>query len=281
MEIQHVAVLGAGQMGSGIAQVLAVHGVDVVLFDPKPGACEAALARMHTALSKDFERGKLATHPPEILGRIRAASRVEEAKGADLAIEAVVESETVKRTLFADLDRVLGAQAILASNTSSIPITRLGASTTRPGQVVGMHFMNPVPIMALVELIPGLETTAETLQAVQVLAERLGKQTIVSRDRPGFVVNRILMPMINEAFFALEEGLATAEDIDRGMKLGTNQPMGPLTLADFIGLDTCLSILDVLHRGLGDDKYRPSPLLRSHVDAGWLGRKVKRGVFRY
>ena len=216
-----------------------------------------------------------------ILGRIQGASELAKLGDCDFIVEAIVEHEGVKNKLFAELDGIAKEGVILASNTSSISITRLAAGTSRPDRFIGMHFMNPVPVMKLVEIIPGLQTSEVTLQETRTLAEKFGKVTVQSDDQPGFIVNRILMPMINEAVVALQEGLGTPEDIDNGMKLGTNQPMGPLTLADFIGLDTCLAIMEVLHNGLGDSKYRPAPLLRRYVDAGWVGRKAGRGFYKY
>jgi 3-hydroxybutyryl-CoA dehydrogenase len=210
-----------------------------------------------------------------------AVPNLEAFSEVDFAVEAVSENEALKKKLFGDLDRICRPEVILASNTSSIPITRIAAATSRPEQVIGMHFMNPVPVMKLVELIRGIATSDATYEATDALSARMGKTTVVSRDMPGFIINRILMPMINEAAYALYEGIGSAEDIDTGMKLGTNQPMGPLTLADFIGLDTCLAIMEVLHQGSGDSKYRPCPLLRQYVDAGWLGRKTKRGFHDY
>jgi 3-hydroxybutyryl-CoA dehydrogenase len=282
MDIQHVVVVGAGQMGAGIAQVAAQAGLKVTLLDANLAAAETGKARIGAQLEKAVQKGKLAAEErTAILGRLHPASSVEAAADAQLAIEAIVENEGVKRELFQKLDAVLPPDAILATNTSSIPITRLAASTKRPTQVVGMHFMNPVPVMKLVELIRGAQTSDATYAAVDALAKKMGKTTVVSRDFPGFIVNRILIPMLNEACFALNEGLASAKDIDEAMKLGCNMPMGPLELADFIGLDTVLAIAEVLHKGLGDDKYRPSPLLRQYVDAGWYGRKNGRGFHQY
>jgi 3-hydroxybutyryl-CoA dehydrogenase len=282
MEIQHVVVVGAGQMGAGIAQVAAQAGLEVTLLDASLAAAEAGKARIGAQLEKQVQKGKLsADDRTALLARLKPASSVEAAAGAQLAIEAIVENESVKRTLFQQLDAVLPKEAILATNTSSIPVTRLAAATSRPEQVVGMHFMNPVPVMKLVELIRGAQTSDATYAAVDALAKKMGKTTVVSRDFPGFIVNRILIPMLNEACFALHEGLGSATDIDEAMKLGCNMPMGPLELADFIGLDTVLAIAEVLHKGLGDDKYRPSPLLRQYVDAGWYGRKSGRGFHRY
>ena len=282
MEISKIAVVGAGQMGAGIAQVAAQAGLTVVLVDIAPGAARKAHERMGAQLEKTVAKGKLTAADREAtLARITPAEAVEAAAGAQFAVEAVVENETVKRQLFQQLDALLPPEAILATNTSSLPITRLAAATRRPAQVMGMHFMNPVPVMKLVELIRGAQTSDATYEAVRALAERMGKTCVVSRDFPGFIVNRILIPMLNEACFALHEGLGTARDIDEAMKLGCNMPMGPLELADFIGLDTVLAIANVLHDGLGDDKYRASPLLKQYVDAGWLGRKSGRGFHQY
>ena len=281
MDVKTLAVVGAGQMGAGIAQVAAQSGIDVVLVDVNPELVEKGLATIRAQLDKAVGKGKLkAEEAQDALGRLKAGS-TEDARTAQFAVEAVTESEEVKKKVFAGLARVMPQDAVLATNTSSIPITRIAASVPNPERVIGMHFMNPVPVMQLVEIIRGAQTSDATYAATRSLAERMGKTTVLSKDMPGFIVNRILIPMLNEACFALEEGLASAEDIDTAMKLGTNVPMGPLTLADFIGLDTCLSIAEVLHRGLGDDKYRPAPLLRQYVDAGWLGRKTKRGFYRY
>jgi 3-hydroxybutyryl-CoA dehydrogenase len=282
MEIRHIAVVGAGQMGAGIAQVAAQAGLEVTLVDVNQGAAENAKLKIAAQLEKQVAKGKLAAADKDaILARLKPAATVQEAAGAQFAVEAIVENEAVKRELFQALDRTLGPEAILATNTSSIPITRLAAATKRPTQVIGMHFMNPVPVMKLVELIRGAQTSDETYATVNALAAKLGKTTVVSRDFPGFIVNRILIPMLNEACFTLHEGLGSAKDIDEAMKLGCNMPMGPLELADFIGLDTVLAIAEVLHKGLGDDKYRPSPLLRQYVDAGWYGRKSGRGFHQY
>ncbi len=283
MSAQIIGVVGAGQMGAGIAQVAMSSGYEVYLTDTALAAREKAKASIEKSLQKLSEKKLLSEAAADILKRLHfAESAAELAKAAPfIVIEAIVESVEAKKKLFAELDKNLPKDCILASNTSSISITKIAAATTRPDKVVGMHFMNPVPIMKLVELIRGLATSDETFAKTQTLAIKMGKTTAVSKDMPGFIVNRILMPMINEAVIALSEGLGTAEDIDIGMKLGTNQPMGPLALADFIGLDTCLAIMEVLHGGLGDTKYRPSPLLRQYVDAGWLGKKSGRGFYRY
>jgi 3-hydroxybutyryl-CoA dehydrogenase len=282
MMIKTVAVLGAGQMGSGIAHVLAQHGFEVVLFDIAAGQLEKALAGIATNLERQARKELVESAAiPGILQRIRTAGSMEALADCDLAIEAVSENETLKLDIFKQLDGIIKPEAILASNTSSIPITRIAAVTGRPDQVIGMHFMNPVPVMKLVEVIRGLATGDETFAAITDLVAKLGKEVSVSADYPGFIVNRILMPMINEAAFALFEGVASAEDIDKGMMLGTNQPMGPLTLADFIGLDTCLAIMEVLYQGFKDPKYRPCPLLVKMVEAGFLGRKSARGFYRY
>jgi 3-hydroxybutyryl-CoA dehydrogenase len=282
MEPRKLAVIGAGQMGSGIAQVAAQAGLEVVLADASAELARKAVERLGATLGKLVEKGKLqAADRDAALGRIRPAGALEDCAGADLAIEAIVEQEATKKELFRRLDALLPPHAILASNTSSISITALAAATRRPGQFIGMHFMNPPPVMQLVEVIRGLQTSDETYRDVLALAARLGKTTVTSKDSPGFIVNRILIPLLNEACFALQESLASPEDIDTAVKLGLNHPMGPLTLADFVGLDTCLFIAEVLHRELGDDKYRPAPLLRQYVAAGWLGRKSGRGFYTY
>jgi len=280
--ILRVVVVGAGTMGNGIAQVFAQAGHAVVLHDLDGAILERAWGQIDRSLAKLAEKGRIAaSERAAALGRIQATTDLSEAAGADLAVEAVVEKLETKRALFAELDRVTPPAAILASNTSSISITKLGAATRRPDKVIGMHFMNPVPLMALVEVIRGQATSDETTGAVMDLARALGKTPVEVSDFPGFVSNRVLMPMINEAIYAVYEGVAKPEAVDEVMKLGMNHPMGPLTLADFIGLDVCLAILEVLHEGLGDPKYRPCPLLRRMVDAGWLGRKAGRGFYTY
>ena len=277
-----VAVIGAGTMGNGIAQVFAQAGHTVVLSDVDGSALERARAQIDRSLGKLAEKGKI---PPAdrtaALERIEFTRDLADVTAADLVVEAVVEKFEVKRELFAELDRITKPGTILASNTSSISITRLGAVTKRADKVVGMHFMNPVPLMALVEVIRGQATSDETTRTVMDLSRALGKTPVEVNDFPGFVSNRVLMPMINEAIFAVYEGVARPEAIDEVMKLGMNHPMGPLTLADFIGLDVCLNILEVLHDGLGDPKYRPGPLLKRMVAAGWLGRKSGRGFYSY
>ncbi len=282
MVIERMAVVGAGQMGGGIAQVAAQAGIEVLLTDATPELARRGQERIGAALAKLVEKGKMsAGDRTALLSRIKPVDRVEDCGRAQLLIEAVAEVESVKREIFQRADAVLPPEALLASNTSSISITKLAAATKRPEKFVGMHFMNPPPVMQLIEIIRALQTSDATYRAVVELAKRFGKTTVTAKDRPGFVVNRILIPLLNEACFALEEGLATAEDIDTGVKLGLNHPMGPLTLADFIGLDTCLFIAEVLHRELGDDKYRPAPVLRQYVAAGWLGRKTGRGFHDY
>jgi len=274
-----ICVVGAGQMGSGIAQVAAVAGFDVTLVDVEPKQLARAMSGIEASLAKLVEKGKVdADDAGAALGRIATAA---EPGPAAIAIEAATEDIDLKLRIFAGLDRAAGDGAVLASNTSSIPITRLAAATSRPDRVVGMHFMNPVPLMPLVELIRGHETSSASMETAADLCARLGKTSVEAADYPGFIANRVLMPMINEAIFAVKEGVGTPEAIDTVMKLGMNHPMGPLALADLIGLDTCLSILEVLHDGLGDPKYRPCPLLRKYVAAGWLGRKTKRGFHAY
>jgi 3-hydroxybutyryl-CoA dehydrogenase len=279
---EHVLVVGAGQMGAGIAQVALVAGYAVTLADVSDEALGRGAERIRGGLSKLAEKGKLdEPKRKEASDALKTSSSIASIRNVDFAIEAVTENEDLKRTIFRELDRAVRPGGVLATNTSSIPITRIAAATSRPESVIGLHFMNPVPLMQLVEIIRGAATSEQTYAATRALTERMGKTTVVSRDYPGFIVNRILIPMLNEACFALMEGVASAEDIDTAMKLGTNQPMGPLQLADFIGLDTVLYIAEVMHRGLGDPKYRPAPLLRQYVEAGWLGKKAGRGFYNY
>ncbi|MER3555964.1 MAG: 3-hydroxybutyryl-CoA dehydrogenase [Meiothermus sp.] len=282
MEIRKIGVVGAGQMGSGIAQVSAQAGYDVVLRDLEESFVERGLSSIRRSIGKLLEKGKLdqSAHDAS-LSRIHTTLDLGDLADCDLVVEAIVEHEPTKLELFRELDGLLGPEAILASNTSSIPITRLAAATQRPERFIGMHFMNPVPLMQLVEVIRGYLTSEETSAAVVASAKRMGKTPVEVNDYPGFVANRILLPMLNEAVQCVMEGVGEPEAIDTIMKLGMNHPMGPLTLADFIGLDTCLSVMEVLHQGLGDDKYRPSPLLRKMVQAGLLGRKSGRGFYKY
>jgi 3-hydroxybutyryl-CoA dehydrogenase len=276
MRFGHVLVVGAGQMGAGIAQVVAASGRRVSLYDSAPGAVDRGLASMRSSLDRLAEKG--GADPDEVLGRVLP---VEAIAPADLMIEAVVEDQDVKEEIFRQADAALPAEAILASNTSSIPITSLAAATSRPDRVIGMHFFNPVPVLRLVEVIRAVQTSDETASAVVELARDLGKEPAEANDYPGFVSNRILMPFLNEAVYALMEGVADAEAIDTIAKLGFAHPLGPLALADLIGLDTCVAIMEVLHRGLGDPKYAPCPLLRQYVAAGRLGRKSGRGFYEY
>lgn len=282
VEPKSIGVVGSGQMGSGIAQLGAMYGLDVHLVDTDSAALSRANKSISTSIQRFVSKGQFSQAAgAEAMGRLHCTTNLEDLSSADFIVEAIVESEDVKKKLFIDLDRIAKRSAILASNTSSISITRLASATSRPQQVIGMHFMNPPPIMKLVEIVRGADTSDDTYNATKALAERFKKVVICSQDYAGFIVNRILMPMINEAFHTLYTGVGTKEDIDTGMKLGTNHPMGPLELADFIGLDVCLSIMKVLHAGLGDNKYAPCPLLVQYVDAGRLGKKSGIGVYDY
>ena len=282
MDIRTVGIVGAGQMGGGIAQVAAQADLGVILYDVVPAMFERALAAMEKSLLRLKEKGRLGGRDVgETIGRIRLTTRLEDLAAADLVIEAAPEDFAIKKELFQRLDRICRPEAILASNTSSISLTELGATTERADKVIGMHFMNPPAVLQLVEIVRGLATSDPTTDTVRALAERMGKVTILAKDYAGFIVNRILLPMINEAIYAVYEGVGSVADIDSGMKLGTNQPMGPLALADLIGLDTCLAILERLHTSLGEDKYRPCPLLRNYVAAGYLGRKAGKGFYDY
>ena len=280
--MRQIAVIGAGTMGNGIAHTAAASGFDVTLIDVAEAFLERGMSTIVSNLQRGVDKGKMtAEEKQQVLGRIRATSDVGAAANAGIVIEAIIENLNAKTELFATLDGLTGPDCILASNTSSISITKIAAATKRPDKVIGMHFMNPVPVMTLVEVIRGIATSDETYARVAELSKQMGKTAIEVNDYPGFISNRVLMPMINEAIFALFEGVATPESIDGVMKLGMNHPMGPLTLADFIGLDVCLAILRVLEEGFGDPKYRPCPLLVKMVDAGWLGRKSGRGFYDY
>ena len=277
-----IGVVGAGTMGNGIAQVAARAGYDVVMRDVRDEFLQRGMSAIDKSLQRDVDKERLGSEEKQaIVGRIKTTTALDALKDATLVVEAITEDQTIKSNLFKDLDQITSPSTILASNTSSISITKLAAATSRPDKVIGMHFMNPVPIMKLVEVIRGLATSDETYEKVRTLSEKLGKTALDCQDSPGFVSNRVLMPMINEAIFTLYEGVATRESIDGIMKLGMNHPMGPLTLADFIGLDVCLAIMNVLYEGFNDSKYRPCPLLKKYVDAGWLGRKTGRGFYEY
>jgi 3-hydroxybutyryl-CoA dehydrogenase len=280
--MKNIVVIGGGTMGNGIAHTAAASGFDVTLIDVSDAVLQRAVSTITANLQRGVDKGKMtADERDAIVGRIKPATDVAAVTEADIVIEAIIETLAAKSELFAKLDQVTRPECILASNTSSISITKIAAATKRPDKVIGMHFMNPVPVMTLVEVIRGIATSDETWQKVEDLAKRMGKTAIEVNDYPGFISNRVLMPMINEAIFSLYEGVATREAIDGVMKLGMNHPMGPLTLADFIGLDVCLAILRVLEQGFGDPKYRPCPLLVKMVDAGWLGRKTGRGFYEY
>ncbi len=282
MNVQRVGVVGAGQMGLGIAQVAAQAGIDVKIVDAAPDFAQAGIGKLKKTLDRLVERGKLdGGARDQTMARLHAVQEHRDLADCDVVIEAAPEKEELKVAIFKSLGQVCRDDAILASNTSSISITKLGTASARPDRVIGMHFMNPVPLMKLVEIVRGLPTSDATTETVTQLAQRLGKTVVGARDIPGFIVNRMLIPLLNEACYGLYEGLGTAHDIDTGVKLGLNHPMGPLELADLIGLDTCLAIAEVLHRELGDDKYRPCPLLRQYVAAGWLGRKTLRGFYEY
>lgn len=282
MNVEKMMVIGAGQMGLGIAQVCAQAGYSVLLHDLKVEVVDKGLGVIRKNLTRQVAKERMTEAELEqILARIRPSTELENARSVDLVIEAAIENMEIKASLFKELDELAPAHTILASNTSSLPITEIAAATKRPEKVIGMHFMNPVPVMKLVEIIRGLATADEVYNTIEDITKKLNKVPVEVNDFPGFVANRILMPMINEAIYTLYEGVATKEAIDEVMKLGMNHPMGPLTLADFIGLDTCLYIMETLHEGFGDDKYRPCPLLRKYVKAGWLGKKSGRGFYEY
>ncbi|MGD8883885.1 MAG: 3-hydroxybutyryl-CoA dehydrogenase [Desulfobacterales bacterium] len=282
MEIKTLGIVGAGQMGAGIAQVAAMSGLDVIMNDIKAEFVEKGFESIAKILGRNVEKGKISEEEKSAaLGKIKNSVSLKDMESADYVVEAAIEKEDIKFKIFKDLDEICGDQVILATNTSSIPIGRIAARTKRPEKVIGMHFMNPVPVMKLVEVIPGIATSDETLQITWNLAEKFGKTPAKANDYPGFIANRILLPMINEAVYCLYHGVGTREDIDTVMKLGMNHPMGPLALADLIGLDTCLAVMETLYDGFKDSKYRPCPLLRKYVEAGWLGRKAGRGFYEY
>jgi len=282
LNINVIMVIGAGQMGSGIAQVCAQAGFQVVLYDQEEAAVERGMASIQKLLTRAVDKSRITEQDKkEAYNRLQPSSMIEDAKQADIVIEAVIENMTVKKDIFQQLDKLTPEHTILATNTSSLPITEIAAVTNRPEKVIGMHFMNPVPVMKLVEVIRAIQTDDTTYEVIANLTKQLNKTSVHVNDFPGFVANRVLMPMINEAIYTVYEGVATPADVDAVMELGMNHPMGPLTLADFIGLDTCLYIMEVLHEGFGDSKYRPCPLLRQYVQAGWYGKKSGRGFFVY
>lgn len=282
MDVKQIMVVGAGQMGAGIAQVCAQAGYKVILHDRSEQALEKGMEGIQNRLTRAVEKERMTEQDKQTaIECLQQAKSIESVREADAVIEAAIENITVKKEIFTELDKIAPAHTIFATNTSSLPITEIAAATTRPEKVIGMHFMNPVPIMKLVEVIRGLQTADETYQVVADITKQLNKTSVEVQDFPGFVANRVLMPLINEAIYTVYEGIATPEDVDTVMKLGMNHPMGPLTLADFIGLDTCLYIMEVLHEGFGDSKYRPCPLLRQYVQAGWYGKKAGRGFYTY
>ncbi|SHE29327.1 3-hydroxyacyl-CoA dehydrogenase [Desulfacinum infernum DSM 9756] len=282
MEVKTFGVIGAGQMGNGIAQVAAMSGLQVIMNDIKDEFVQRGLNNIKKILARSVEKGKMSQEEMDaVLGRIKTSVDLKDMAAADYVVEAATENEPIKFQIFRDLDAICPEHAILATNTSSIPIGRIASQTKRPEKVIGMHFMNPVPVMKLVEVIRGIATSDETFKVTWELAEKFGKTPAEAQDYPGFIANRILMPMINEAVYCLYHGVGTREDIDTVMKLGMNHPMGPLALADLIGLDTCLAIMETLYQGFCDSKYRPCPLLRKYVEAGWLGRKTGRGFYEY
>jgi len=282
MEIKTFGVVGAGQMGNGIAQVAAMSGLQVIMSDIADEFVQKGMQNIENLLSRNVEKGKMSSgEKGAVLGRIKGTVDIREMAAADYVVEAATENQPIKFQIFRDLDAICPSETILASNTSSIPIGRIASQTKRPEKVIGMHFMNPVPVMKLVEVIRALPTSDETFRITMGLAEKFGKTPAESSDYPGFIANRIIMPMINEAVYCLMEGVGKREDIDTVMRLGLNHPMGPLALADLIGLDTCLAIMETLYAGFADSKYRPCPLLRKYVEAGWLGRKTKRGFYEY